>query len=165
MHGGQLSFDPVSGHGFGKPRSDDHYGWWYDEHAQIARSTAGAGTGRAARLAVGSLAIRDGYRSAHQAARSALRCVIGSAEYQHYTGQDLIRSRKRTVDGQQGWEMITDVGVRPVGDGATGDRIRLLVVDAGAPGSFSIFVGVSPLGDSRRTKIVNATVADLRIGY
>lgn len=165
VHGGQLSYPAVSGHGFGKPRVDDHYRWWYDEHTQTARLTDGAAAGRTARVAIGSVAIKDDYRTVAQAAKSSLRCVIGTDDYSGYTGQHTVENAKVRIDGQSGRELITDVTVRTDNDKAITDRIRLIVVDAGAPGSFSIFVGVAPTDDSARSKIIRHTAGELKIGY
>jgi hypothetical protein len=43
-------------------------------------------------------------------------------------------------------------------------RITVITIDAGPPGSISIFVGVAPIGDRARTKIISKVAADLRSG-
>jgi len=164
VHGGQLSYRPVSGHGFGKPRVDDHYGWWYDEHGQTAAIGSGPATGRHARLAVGSVAIQAGFRSVQQAAHSSLQCLISTDDYAAFTGKHLLHSKKIIVDGQRSWELDADIGVRNRRGADTGDRVRLIVVDAGAPGSYSIFVGVAPIDDDNYQKIIAGAIATLEVG-
>lgn len=165
VHGGQLSFTAVSGHGFGQPKVDDHYGWWYDEHAQTARSDSADQGGRTARVAIGSVAIRDGYRTAAQAAKSSMKCVIDTSDYADYTDQHKVDNNEVKVSGQSGRELITDVTVRTDDGGKSTDRIRLIVVDAGAPGSFSIFVGVTQTEDHARAALVEHAAEGLKIGY
>ena len=159
VYGGDLSFEPVSGGGFGSPKIDDTLGWWYDEHAQLAD----AGSGRTARIAVGTVAIQSGFQTPAQAARSSLLCAIRTGDYAGYTGHRTVRSGSITVDGQQAAEFIADVEVNRSGRVA-GDRISVIVVNAGPPGSYSIFLASSPLEDSTRSKIVSSALKSLKVG-
>jgi hypothetical protein len=157
VHGGDLSFDPVSGAGFGSPKVDDTLGWWYDEHAQLAD----AGSGRTARIAVGTVAIQSGFKTPAEAARSSVLCAIRTGDYSDYAGHHTVRNGAITVDGQQAAEFVADVErARPAG---AGDRITVVVVNAGPPGSYSIFLASSPLGDSKRAMIVSTALKSLKV--
>lgn len=159
VHGGDLSFAPITGGGFGAPKTDDSFGWWYDEHAQVAA----VGSGRKARIAVGTVAIQSGFQTPAEAARSSLLCAISKGDYSGYTGHRSVRSGSTTVDGQQAAEFVADVTVKPTG-GYTGDRVTVIVVNAGPPGSYSIFLATAPIGDDTRAGLIAKAVRGLKVG-
>jgi hypothetical protein len=159
VYGGDLSFAPVSGGGFGPPKTDDTFGWWYDEHAQVAD----AGSGRTARIAVGTVAIQSGFQTPAEAARSSLLCAISTGDYSGYTGRRRVSSGTATIDGQQAAQLVADVSVDRQ-QGYAGDRITVVVVNAGPPGSYSIFLATAPIGDSARAKIISTAVQGLKVG-
>lgn len=156
VHGGALSFPQISGGGFAAPASDDTYGWWYDEHSQVTSGDPAV----TARVAVGSVAIRPGYQSPAQAARSSLLCAIHVVDHGGYTGHRIVSQGSTTVDGQQGAEVVADVS--HTGSGSTGDRITVIVVNAGPPGSYSVFLATAPTGDDAAARVIDSAVNHLK---
>ncbi|QDP97784.1 DUF2510 domain-containing protein [Microlunatus elymi] len=162
VHGGALSFQPISGSGFGKPDVLDHFGWWYDEHGQQAKITDDdTGSVWPQWIAVGTVAIQPGFQTPQQAAELSTRCAISAGDYRGYTDSKTISSAKITIDGQDAWKTITEVSV--AGRAMKGDQITVIVVNAGPPGSYSIFLGTAPIGDPDRTKIISTAVSGLRV--
>lgn len=148
VYGGALSFTPVDAAGFGDPAPVTDFSWWYDAHGQTADRTT---------MAVGAVAIEPGVHTPAEAARTSMLCLVGTDGYHRYSERTDVNSRKATVDEVTGWELITDV-YEP-GRRDAGLRITVITVDAGPPGSFSIFLGITPVDDSAHAKIISA-VAD-----
>ena len=162
VHGGALSFDAVAGHGFSKPGVVDHFYWWYDEHGQHAKITDNdSGSAWQQWIAAGTVAIQPGFQTPRQAARMSTKCAISAGDYRGYTGSKTADDQAVKLDGQDGWKVITEVNVS--GRSAPGDQITVIVLNAGPPGSYSIFVGTAPLGENTRTKIISNAVAGLKV--
>ncbi|HEY9290549.1 MAG TPA: DUF2510 domain-containing protein [Microlunatus sp.] len=162
VHGGAISFDRVSGQGFSKPAALDHFSWWYDEHGQRAKLTDDdSGSSWQQWIAAGTVAIQPGFQTPQQATRMSMKCALSSGDYRGYTGSKNVTDQAVTIDGQEGWKMITEVSVD--GRSVSGDQITLIVMNAGPPGSYSIFIGTAPLGDAARTKIISNAVDGLQV--
>ncbi len=156
VYGGALSFPRISGGGFAVPSPDHTYGWWYDEHSQVTSGDPAV----TARVAVGSVAIRSGFQTPAQAARSSLLCAIRAGGPGGYTGYRIVSQNRTTVDGQQAARIVADVNRS--GRGA-GDRITVIVVNAGPPGSYSIFLATAPTGDDAGARVIAAAIKGLRV--
>jgi hypothetical protein len=159
IHGGRLSIGQP-----GPPwiRDDDYardMTWAYD----VAGASEHVEPMWLAMVSVGSVHADDGFRSPRQAADGMLQCIASSVYYRYFTGRKDIFSKPFQLDGRSGWALRAEVRVDDPNVRAAGDVVEVIVLDTGTPGQLSFFAGFVPIGDQARLRLLNDTIAGIRV--
>lgn len=156
IHGGGLSFAPVSGWSRGMFSG---ISWAYDVDSQGIATEPRWMAG----FAVGALFTGDGFDQPKRAAELSMDCLVTSGYYSHFSGRKDVSARRVTVDGRQGWAIRSEIQVDDPQVEAAGDVVDVVVVDTGSPEALSMFIGTVPIGDEKLIKILDDRVADLAV--
>lgn len=159
IHGGSLSIAQPGG----AWRRDDDYAremtWAYD----VAGADEWVEPRWLAMVAVGSVHTADGFHTPKQAADGIMQCIASSVYYQYFTGRTDVFSKSFNLDGRTGWAIRSEVRVDDPEVKAAGDVVEIIVLDTGTRGQLSYFAGFVPIGDRNRLKILDGTVAGMRL--
>jgi len=160
IHGGSLSIVQPGGDW----ERDDDYArqmtWAYD----VAGADEWVEPEWLAMVAVGDVHAADGFHNPQQAADGIMQCIASSAYYQYFVGRTTLFSRAFTRDGRSGWAIRAQIRVDNPEVHASGDVVEVIVLDAGVAGQLSYFAGFVPIGDQARLKLLDTTIAGLRVG-
>lgn len=106
-------------------------------------------TGWVAVYLIGGLNTANGYDSPEQAAEIVMTCMTQDPNiYNGFSGREDVTSQEITVDGQQAWELVSEIRVDQPDLGLEGDVARVVVVDTGNPDEYGLFLSVVPIGDN-----------------
>lgn len=159
IHGGSLSIVQPGGDW----QRDDDYAremtWAYD----VAGADEYVEPHWLAMVAVGSVHTDDGFRTPKQAADGLMQCIASSAYYEYFTGRKDDFAKPFSLDGRSGWAMRSQVRVDDPQVRAAGDVVEVIVLKTGTPGQLSFFAGFVPIGDQNRLKILDQTIAGMRV--
>jgi hypothetical protein len=162
VYGGILSF--VRAPGFSREAPEDRLTFAYDVSQQVR--TVSRNPPWIAQFAVGRL-LADGYpRDAQHAAEFVAECIVASDLYLPYdpVRRDVssrpIQISSRDGEGQDGWELVTDVDVTLAGLTFAGDQVTVIVVPDGS--DWGLFFGAVPIGDQALDAVLTSTVSSLR---
>lgn len=158
VHGGGLSFAPISGW-----TTDDAaaagLSWAYDVHGQYQKVVPDF----ISLIAVGALRTADGFESAELAAEIVVQCASSSDYYRSFTTRTDLSSTAVTVDGKPGWAIRTEIRIEDAPYSLEGDVLEVIIVDLGSPESLAMFVGAVPIDDAKRIKLLDQTIASLKV--
>lgn len=159
IHGGSLSIVQPGGDW----KRDDDYAremtWAYD----VAGADEYVEPEWLAMVAVGSVRAADGFRKPKQAADGLMQCIASSAYYEYFTDRKDLFSKPFRLDGRSGWAMRSQVRVDDPRVHASGDVVEVIVLNTGTPGELSFFAGFVPIGDQNRLKLLDQTIATMRV--
>jgi hypothetical protein len=83
--------------------------------------------------------------------------------YPGVVSQTELHSKPVTIDGVSGWSVRTEVKIDdPAADGLD-DLITVVVLDTGPDGAWSFFVGDVPPRDKARLRLLDDTIAGIRV--
>jgi hypothetical protein len=114
-------------------------------------------------MLVGEVRSEDGFRQPEQAARAITQCFVRPPYYPGVVSQTELHSKPVTIDGVSGWSVRTEVKIDdPAADGLD-DLITVVVLDTGPDGAWSFFVGDVPPRDKARLRLLDDTIAGIRV--
>lgn len=113
-------------------------------------------------LAVGALAVADGFDEPARAATMVTQCMATSQYYLTVTGTKRVSGAKVTLDGRPGYKLVTDVLVATPPN-VQGDRVTVIVIDTGDPESLSFFLSAATITDEQNLAEVAETEKTLKV--
>lgn len=114
-------------------------------------------------MAVGGLAKGEGYQDAEEAADTVMSCMAASDEfYAGFQSRKDLMNEKGKVNGKPAWRIRSKIRIKYEGVKAAGDVADVIVVKLG-PKNYGLFVGVAPIGDKKRIKLLDNTISSLRV--
>jgi hypothetical protein len=157
VRGGRLSFPTVAGYDPPQPRP--RLSWFYDTSAQLQVTEPGW----ASSFTVGEVRRAGRFAAARQAAGHTLQCMITGDGFAGFTGRKDLRNEAVTIDGRPAWMIMAEVRVERNDISVEGDRVVVIFVDDGRKDRLSGFVGLVPLGDTRRIALLDTVIKGLRV--
>lgn len=158
IHGGGLSFAPISGWTTDGQMTSG-LSWAYDVHGQYQKVAPRF----ISLVAVGALRTADGFESAEQSAEIVVQCASSSDYYRSFTTRTDLSSQAVTVDGKPGWAIRTEIRIEDAPERLEGDVLEVIIVDLGHLESLAMFVGAVPIDDAARLKILDRTIASVKV--
>lgn len=116
-------------------------------------------------IGVGALNHQDGFIEPQVAALQTMECFASSGYYKEFTGRKDLINEEVTVDGRPGWRIRAEVYVTmPELPQVAGDVADIIVVDLGPQANhLGVFISSVTIGDTRRQRLVDASIASLRV--
>lgn len=157
VRGGRLSFPTVAG--YDPPRPRPRLSWFYDTSAQLQVTEPGW----ASSFTVGEVRRAGRFAAPRQAAGHTLQCMITGDGFAGFAGRKDLRNEAVTIDGRPAWMIMAEVRVDRDDISVEGDRVVVIFVDDGRKDRLSGFVGLVPLGDTRRIALLDTVIRGLRV--
>lgn len=114
-------------------------------------------------IAVGALAVKDGFGTPKQSAEMAMQCMASSGFYDGFSKRTDTWSKEISVSGKKAWHLRSNIyvtGKEPI----EGDTIDVIVVDTGNSESLGFYMTAVTIGDSARQGLVDKATASLKVG-
>ncbi|MGA4508230.1 DUF2510 domain-containing protein [Propionibacteriaceae bacterium G1746] len=153
--GGGLAYPKV-------PGWQNGFGWGLDWASNRAGQRDEVTDSWIAIAVVGQLD-KDTFPTAPRAADQLLQCMASSFYYNGFTGRHDVSSQAVTIDGKQGWKIVSEIRVAPRPDMIEGDVLTIIVLDVGREGQLAVYCGMAPIGDEQRNQLINTATAGLRV--
>ncbi|MFC7620487.1 DUF2510 domain-containing protein [Microlunatus sp. GCM10028923] len=157
VHGGRLSYAMIAGYAAPQPRP--RLSWFYDTASQFQVTEPGW----ASSFTVGEVQRAGMFGQQQQAAEHTLQCMITGDGFDHFASRKDLQSKAITVDGRPAWMIMTEIRVDRTDLSIEGDRVAVIFVDDGRRDRLSGFVGLVPIGDSKRIALMDTVIKGLRV--
>lgn len=113
---------------------------------------------------VGGLRKANGFEDPAQAAEAVVACMAGSPDlYNHFTGREDLSSGEITIDGQEAFQITSELRVDDPDLTVEGDVSQVIVVDTGDAETFGLYLTVVPIGDDELIAQQEAAVGRIRV--
>lgn len=97
--------------------------------------------------AVGGVPKNKGYEDPEHAVEVLTQCMTGSSQfYSGFTGRTDLEEGPITVDGHEGYSLVTEVRVETPEVQAEGDQMQVIVVETDDPGTYGLYVSQVTIG-------------------
>jgi hypothetical protein len=114
---------------------------------------------------VGGLRKANGFDDPAQAAEAVVACMAASPDlYSSFTGREDLSSGELTIDGNEAFQITSELRVDDPVLTIEGDVSQVIVVDTGDAETFGLYITVVPIGDEELIAQQEAAVARIRVG-
>ncbi|MGA4670426.1 DUF2510 domain-containing protein [Propionibacteriaceae bacterium Y1923] len=151
--GGGLAYPEI-------PGWENSRGWGLDWATDRAGQRNTVTPGWVAIAVVGEID-REVFPSPQVATNQLMQCMASSYYYRSFVNRTDLLSEAITIDGKDGWKLVSEVHVN--GEPVPGDVVTIIVLDVGREGRFAVFCGEAPIGDAERNQLVNTAVEGLQV--
>ncbi len=157
VHGGRISFPTVADYDPPQPRP--RLSWFYDTASQLQVTEPGW----ASSFTVGEVRRAGPFGAPRQAAENTLQCMITGDGFEGFTGRKELRNEAVTIDGRPAWMIMSEVRVDRSDISVDGDRVVVIFIDDGRTDRLSGFIGLVPIGDTKRIALLGTVIKGLRV--
>lgn len=125
---------------------------------------AGSDYGWVSIYGLGGLRKANGFDDPEQAAAVVMTCMSQSTElYSHFTGREDLSSGALTVDGNDAFQITSELRVDDPDLKVEGDVAQVIVVDMGNSDMFGLYITVVPIGDQKLIRQQEAMVGKITV--
>lgn len=146
VHGGPVSY-PKLGAPWTQPTSDDRVPFGTDVQVQSVddqQNYDGAGRDWVASVLVAELMAGDGFYTPEQGAQIVVRCILGRFYGDNPVTSDVKVNKAVKIDGQDGWQVESQLSFDIPGLLAKGELLIVTVVTAGESGTAGLYYASIP---------------------
>ncbi|MDZ5622572.1 DUF2510 domain-containing protein [Nocardioides sp. HM23] len=138
---------------------------WADDFTPLQKVIEeGENQGWVAVYGVGALRKANGFDDPAQAAEVVMTCMAQSTDlYSHFTGREDLSSGTITIDGNDAYQITSELRVDDPELAVEGDVAQVIVVDMGDPDRFGLYITVVPIGDQKLIRQQEAMVGRITV--
>lgn len=140
---------------------------WADSFTPLYRvieENADAQTSWYSIFGVGGLRRANGFDDPAQAAQVVMTCMIASPDqYSDVSGRQDLSSGEITVDGNDAYQLTTEIRVDNPDLSVEGDVAQVVVVDLGDPDMYGLYIAQVPIGDQDLIDLQESVVDQIRV--